>query len=190
MQVDEAGRGSLAGPVVVTAISVHKDAPLISKAGDSKSLSEKVREEIFEEIINDKNGYYLHRTEIVAESVIDEMNIQKATLHGMQLSTNSLCLSLNELGEEAYALIDGNVGPTKLRCASRTLVHGDTFCYPIALASILAKVTRDHLMVKADMDYPVYGFAKHKGYVGVDDFDSIFKLRITIDFPPTFLVRH
>ena len=150
---DEAGRGPLAGPVVVTSLIVKPNAALIKNAMDSKKLSERVREEIYGEIMSDSNreNYIVH-TEIIDHDVIDKLNILQATLLGMQTSVNKVCEGLEKSG--CYALIDGNKLPSNVMCSSRAIVRGDALVYPIALASIVSKVTRDRIMTDMDALYP------------------------------------
>ncbi len=151
--VDEAGRGPLAGPVVVAAVVLNPDCP-INGLDDSKKLSEKRREELFAIILERAQAFTI--VEIgIAE--IDRINILQATLLGMKQAVEQL------LPPPTLALIDGNQAP-KLNCAVRTIVKGDSLEPAISAASILAKVTRDRLMKKLHCDYPDYGFDRHKGY--------------------------
>ena len=159
--VDEAGRGPLAGPVVVASVVALKPS-VIQRTADSKKLNAKVREEIFLEISANPQDYLVD-IEVVNHNVIDEINILEATLQGMRTSINRL-VSTNSLDEhKCYALVDGNKTPTHGHVSIRAVVRGDALIYPIALASVVAKVTRDELMVQFDREYPGYGFAKHKG---------------------------
>ncbi len=151
--VDEAGRGPLAGPVVVAAVVLNPDRP-ISGLDDSKKLSEKHREKLFAIIMERAQAFAI--VEIgIAE--IDQINILQATLLGMKQAVEKLH------PPPTLALIDGNQAP-KLDCEVRTIVKGDSLEPAISAASILAKVTRDRLMKKLHCDYPDYGFDRHKGY--------------------------
>ena len=161
--IDEAGRGPLAGPVVVASVIVSKDAALLCEVADSKVLSQATREEIFNEVVVRRKSDFIVDVEIVSHSIIDEVNILQATLSGMETSANRLCQSFNQ--SKCFAVIDGNKTPSKLTMSSRPLVKADALVYSVALASIIAKVTRDRIMVQYDEIYPGYGFAKHKGDV-------------------------
>ena len=155
--VDEAGRGPLAGPVVVAAVVLNPDRP-IDGLDDSKKLNEKRREELFPLIIERSLAWSVVAIE---PAEIDRINILQATLLGMQQAVEQL------LPLPSLALIDGNRAP-QLDCVVRTIVQGDSLEPAISAASILAKVTRDRLMKKLHFDYPEYGFDRHKGYPTAD----------------------
>ena len=155
--VDEAGRGPLAGPVVVAAVVLNPDRP-IDGLDDSKKLNEKRREELFPLITERSLAWSVVAIE---PAVIDRINILQATLLGMQQAVGQL------LPPPSLALIDGNQAP-QLDCTVRTIVQGDSLEPAISAASILAKVTRDRLMKKLHIDYPDYGFDRHKGYPTAD----------------------
>lgn len=155
--VDEAGRGPLAGPVVVAAVVLNPDQPF-DGLDDSKRLSEKRREALFPLIMERALAWTVVEIE-VAE--IDRINILQATLLGMKKAVEQL------LPPPSLALIDGNRAPA-LKCAVRTIVGGDSLEPAISAASILAKVTRDRLMKKLHIVYPDYGFDRHKGYPTAD----------------------
>jgi ribonuclease HII len=155
--VDEAGRGPLAGPVVVAAVVLDPDRP-IDGLDDSKKLNEKRREELFALITERSLAWTV--VEIEAAE-IDRINILQATLLGMKQAVEKL------LPSPSLALIDGNRAPD-LKCTVRTIVKGDSLEPAISAASILAKVTRDRLMKKLHGDYPDYGFDRHKGYPTAD----------------------
>lgn len=150
---DEAGRGPLAGPVVVASVIMPLDN-IILGVDDSKKLTEKKREELYDQIINKALSY---KIEVVGEKIIDAINILNATKMGMENAINELSLKPD------IALIDAVKG-LNLVCESLPIIHGDALSYSIACASILAKVYRDRLMVELDKQYPEYNFAKHKGY--------------------------
>ena len=162
--VDEAGRGPIAGPVVAAALVCLPTHTNLLAAADSKVLSEKRREEIYSLVQNDPTILYAHS--VISESVIDEINILQATMMAMHESVETLLTQstemLNHL-DACYALVDGNKSP-KFRIKNKPVVRGDALVYPIALASIVAKVERDALMRELDRLHPEYGFAKHKGY--------------------------
>lgn len=152
--VDEAGRGPLAGPVVVAAVILDPARP-IAGLDDSKRLSEKRREALFPLI---RERALAHCVVAVEAAEIDRLNIFQATMAGMSRALRGLAI------EPTMALIDGNKLPKDLPCAGRAIVGGDALEPAISAASILAKVTRDHLMVAMDATWPGYGFAIHKGY--------------------------
>ena len=152
--VDEAGRGPLAGPVVVAAVILDLKKR-IHGLNDSKKLSEKRREELYEIIISDAICW---EVKIVSPEVIDEINILQATLLGMEGAVLALKVKPD------ICLIDGNKIPKKLFGFSKAIVKGDAKIASIAAASILAKVTRDRLMHKLHEKFPQYNFKKNKGY--------------------------
>lgn len=153
--VDEAGRGPLAGPVCVACVIMPLDEDkIIEGINDSKKLTEKKREELFDKILNTAIAYNIH---FVDEKVIDDINILNATKKGMSFCINNLSHTPDIVLVDAVKGLDTNV-----ECVS--IIKGDTKSYSIAAASILAKVSRDRLMLEYDKMYPEYGFAKHKGY--------------------------
>ncbi|NLW18407.1 MAG: ribonuclease HII [Candidatus Cloacimonetes bacterium] len=152
--VDEAGRGALAGPVVIAAVKLDLASP-IEGINDSKKLSPAKREHIFEEIISRAISW--HIVEIDNEW-IDAHNILQATLKGMREAAQKLA------NPGDHCLIDGNQIPHGMPCPATALIGGDSLSANIAAASILAKVHRDRLMIKLDETLPQYGFARHKGY--------------------------
>lgn len=151
--IDEAGRGPLAGPVSIGACILPPDC-FIEKLNDSKKLSEKQREILYDKIIECAIAW---KVIFVSEEDIDQKNIYQATVDGMYQSVAELNVSPDAV------LIDAVPLP-KLTQPSHSLIKGDQKSASIAAASILAKVTRDRLMEKYDRIYPQYGFAKHKGY--------------------------
>jgi ribonuclease HII len=151
--VDEAGRGPWAGPVVAAAV-ILDNSRLLRGIDDSKKLTEMRREALYDLIIESALSFAIHSVE-AAE--IDQINILNATHLAMSKAVEGL------QRPPRLALIDGNRAP-KLLCETRTLVKGDSLSLTIAAASILAKVTRDRLMLKAASQYPHYGFERHKGY--------------------------
>ena len=166
--VDEVGRGPLAGAVVAAAVILDPLHP-IEGLLDSKKLTEKKREFLFDEIINNAKAWALGRAEV---EEIDEINILQASLLAMQRAVTGLDIT------PEVALIDGNRCPT-LNCQSEAVVKGDGKVAEIAAASIIAKVTRDRELVKLDAEYPGYGLAKHKGYPTKDHMLAIQNLGVT-----------
>ncbi|GLQ97142.1 ribonuclease HII [Dyella mobilis] len=152
--VDEAGRGPLAGPVVVAAVVLDPLKP-IDGLNDSKKLSEARREKLYPLIIE---RALAHCVVIVEPEEIDRLNIFQATMAGMSRAVAGLTPAASE------ALIDGNKLPKDLPCPGRAIVGGDALEPAISAASILAKVSRDRLMVAMEAQHPGYGFAIHKGY--------------------------
>ncbi|MCI5729810.1 MAG: ribonuclease HII [Clostridia bacterium] len=151
--VDEAGRGPLAGPVCAAAVILPAGL-VIEGVNDSKKLSEKKREELFPVICEKALAYGIGWAD---EREIDEINILQATYRAMKRAVESLPLTAD------YALIDGNRMPP-LDIPGTTIVKGDALSMSIAAASILAKVSRDRVMVQFSREYPQYGFEQHKGY--------------------------
>lgn len=151
--VDEAGRGPLAGPVVVAAVILPAGHDLIS-LDDSKRLTALKRELLFPQIQSRAVAY---RVEFVDVDEIDELNILQATLLGMQRAVEGL------FPAPSLAMIDGNRAP-ELTCQVETIIGGDGLVAAISAASILAKVSRDRHMLKLHQQYPDYGFDRHKGY--------------------------
>ncbi|MBO5359014.1 MAG: ribonuclease HII [Clostridia bacterium] len=152
--VDEAGRGPLAGPVCAAAVILPEDLE-IPGLNDSKKLSEKKREQLYD-VITEKALAYCVAYGTLEE--IEEKNILKATFLAMNRA-------IEGLGQKAdFALIDGNKIPAGIKVPAAAIVKGDAKSMSIAAASILAKVSRDRLLMEYDQKYPEYQFAKHKGY--------------------------
>ena len=152
--IDEAGRGPLAGPVVVGAVILPEDS-FIEGVNDSKKVSEKKREKIYEQIIAEAISYGVG---IVDQKTIDEINILNATKLGVKLAIEQMKVKPDLILVDALNNIDTN------GIAYKSVIKGDAKHYSIAAASIIAKVTRDRIMMQWDEIYPAYGFAKHKGY--------------------------
>ena len=152
--VDEAGRGPLCGPVCCAAVILNPDDP-IAGVNDSKKLTEKRREALFEQITARALAY---KIVFITPQEIDERNILWATMDGMAQAV----AWLNPAPD--YALIDGNRCPPGLSIPAEAVVKGDAASASIAAASILAKVSRDRYMLELDKQYPQYQLAKHKGY--------------------------
>ena len=152
--VDEAGRGPLAGPVVVAAVILDPQRPLTGLA-DSKVLTEAQREALAPQIRAQALAWAVIAVEV---EEIERLNILGATLVGMSRALAALSIL------PSLALIDGNRLPKALPCPARAIVGGDASEAAISAASILAKTARDQLMRELDEIHPVYGFARHKGY--------------------------
>jgi ribonuclease HII len=154
--VDEAGRGPCAGPLVIAAV-ILKDpfAEELSKVRDSKELSEKVREELFDVVIEQALSYSI--IDISVEE-IDKFGLHKSNLEGMRRAINSLDIAPDYVLTDGYP-IEG------LAIPNLAVWKGDQVAISISAASILAKVYRDRVMIKLDAQYPGYGLAKHKGYI-------------------------
>jgi len=159
--VDEAGRGPLAGDVYAAAVLLPHGV-IIDGLDDSKKLSEKTRERLFDEITDVATAYAIS---IAAVAEIAEHNILGATFLAMNRAIRDVVAQLakNEVTDGFLALIDGNT-TRGIVFPSRCVIGGDEKCASIAAASILAKVSRDRYMRQMDAIYPQYGFAKHKGY--------------------------
>lgn len=152
--VDEAGRGPLAGPVVAAAVILPEGCE-IEGINDSKKLSEKKRDMLFDEIREKALAYAISFAD---EKEIDEVNILNATFNAMRRAVASLSVKPD------IVLVDGNADPGIDGIECRTVVKGDAKSASIAAASILAKVTRDRYMCELSEKYPQYQFSKHKGY--------------------------
>jgi len=152
--IDEAGRGPLAGPVVVASVIMPKDS-MIEGINDSKKISEKKREKLYDEIIQNAISWSVS---IIDQKQIDEENILNATKNGLTRCIESLETKPNVIIVDALEKINTCGIPYE------SIIKGDAKCYSIAAASIIAKVTRDRIMRQWDEVYPQYGFAKHKGY--------------------------
>ena len=152
--IDEAGRGPLAGPVVVASVIMPRDSK-IEYINDSKKVSEKRREELYDIIKKEAIAYSIG---IIDEKEIDEINILNATKKGLTESLKGLNIKPDLILVDALNKID------TLRIPYQSIIKGDAKCYSISAASILAKVTRDRIMREYDKKYPEYGFEKHKGY--------------------------
>jgi ribonuclease HII len=162
--IDEAGRGPWAGPVVAAAVILDANR-IPSGLNDSKKLTEARRELLFGEIVASS----LVGVGIGDEARIDRDNILATTLWAMGEAVGQLTL------QPDYALVDGNRSP-QLPCKTQTIIEGDGRSLSIAAASIIAKVTRDRLMMALDVQYPAYGFARHKGYGTVLHHAALLKL--------------
>ena len=160
--VDEAGRGPLCGPVVAAACILPLDLE-IEGLNDSKKLTEKKREKLFDEIMEKAVACSVAQASV---EEINELNILEATLLAMRRAIEGLSQ------QPDFALIDGNVD-RDFSLPARAVVHGDALSPSIAAASILAKVTRDRMCIDLDAEYPMYGIAKNKGYGSKQHMDAL-----------------
>ena len=152
--IDEAGRGPLAGPVVVASVIMPADS-MIEGVNDSKKVSEKKRKKLYDQILEEAISYGVG---IVGQDEIDEINILNATKKGLTMSLKELTVKPDLIIVDALTHIDTMGIPYE------SIIKGDAKCYSISAASIIAKVTRDRIMREWDKVYPEYGFEKHKGY--------------------------
>ena len=175
--VDEAGRGPLAGPVCAAAVILNEE---IEGLNDSKKLSEKKREALFDEIKEKALSYSIAFASV---EEIEEHNILNATYLAMNRAIDGLNIKAD------FALIDGNRVPAGISVPCETVVKGDAKSCSIAAASILAKVTRDRLMLEEDKKYPEYNFKKHMGYGTKEHTDAILKHGMSPIHRPSFLKK-
>lgn len=166
--VDEAGRGPLAGPVFAAAVILNP-AYKIDGLNDSKLLTEKIREKLFDEITRRAISVGIGSASV---SEIDEMNILQATLLAMRRAVLQLTIVPHEIW------VDGNQDP-KYPYPTKLIVRGDALISAISAASIIAKVTRDHLMRQLDGQFPGYGLAQHKGYGTKQHMQALQTLGVT-----------
>lgn len=152
--IDEAGRGPLAGPVVAAAVILPKDC-LIEGVNDSKKISEKKREKLYDDIVENALAWGVG---IIDNNVIDEINILNATRKAMHTAIEELKIKPDYILIDAEKRVDTNGIPYL------PIIKGDALSISIAAASIIAKVTRDRIMREYDNIFPMYGFEKHKGY--------------------------
>ena len=152
--IDEAGRGPLAGPVVIAGVIMPQDS-MIEGVNDSKKISEKKREKLYDAILQEAISYAVA---IIGQDVIDEINILNATKQGVTMVIEEMEIKPDLILVDALTHIDTKGIPYD------SIIKGDAKCYNIAAASIIAKVTRDRIMRQWDEIYPQYGFINHKGY--------------------------
>ncbi len=176
--VDEAGRGPLAGPVYAAAVILPQGL-VIEGLNDSKKLSEKKRELLYDKVIENAVAWSVG---IATEQEIDEVNILQATYLAMRRAVEGLEVKAD------YALIDGNRMPP-LSTDGETVIKGDSLSMSIAAASIIAKVSRDRFMLEIDEKYPEYQFSKHKGYGTALHYEMIEKYGISPVHRRSFLKK-
>ena len=152
--IDEAGRGPLAGPVVVAGVIMPEDS-MIEGVNDSKKVSEKKREKLYDLILEEAISYSVA---IIGQDIIDDINILNATKQGVTQVVEGLDIKPDLIIVDALTHINTRGIPYE------SIIKGDAKCYNIAAASIIAKVTRDRIMRQWDEIYPQYGFIAHKGY--------------------------
>jgi ribonuclease HII len=165
--VDEAGRGPLAGPVVVAAVVFDPLRPRINGLNDSKQLCAERREALYERIVERALAWHVV---FIDAAEIDRINILQATLRGMRLALEGVAHAAQ------LARIDGNCLPRDLPCPAETIIGGDASERTIMAASILAKVARDRHMLALHQRWPGYGFDEHKGYATPGHRDALFRL--------------
>ncbi len=173
---DEAGRGPLCGPVVAAAVILPRGL-VIEGLDDSKKLSEKKRERLFDIIKENALAYAIAEA---SPEEIDEINILNASMLAMRRAIEALPLPAD------FALIDGNC-QRGFGIPTEAVVKGDSKSYSIAAASVLAKVTRDRQCIELDREYPEYKIAKHKGYPTKEHMDAVRKYGIAPIYRKTFL---
>lgn len=174
--VDEVGRGPLIGPVVAACCVLPHDF-VLEGLTDSKKLSEKKREKFYEYIINNCIAYGVG---IISPEVIDEVNIYEAT----KLAMKEAIYKVQEQVNLEYVLIDAM--PLELDIPTNSIIKGDAKSISIAAASVIAKVVRDRMMIELDKIYPMYGFAKHKGYPTKAHVEAINKYGLIDGYRKTY----
>ena len=175
--IDEAGRGPLAGPVVVAAVIMPQDS-MIEGVNDSKKVSEKKREKLYEEITESAIAWGVG---IIEPQEIDNINILNATKKGLTIALKGLTQKPDLI------LVDALTGIDTLGIPYQSIIKGDAKSYSIAAASIIAKVTRDRIIREWDQIYPQYGFEKHKGYGTQMHIEAIKEYGITPLHRKTFV---
>ena len=173
--VDEVGRGPLAGPVVAAAVILDPNKPILGLV-DSKKLSEKKREKLYDEIIEKALAFEISEASV---NEIDEINILHASMLAMKRAIEGLNI------KPEYVLIDGNRCPD-VSLPSEAVVKGDSRVECISAASIIAKVYRDRMMIQLDALYPGYGLAKHKGYPTKSHLSALKELGVNKLYRKTF----
>ena len=175
--VDEAGRGPWVGPVVAGAVvflTKNINQYLLSSLNDSKKLSAKKREQLYELILEEnQKGNLCYGIGEASAKEIDEINILQATFNAMRRAVANLSI------KPEVALIDGNQTPQPFECAVKTLIKGDSISLSVSAASIVAKVYRDKLMQNLAIIYPQYGFEKNAGYGTKEHIEALNKYGIT-----------
>ena len=167
--IDEAGRGPLAGPVVVASVILPENS-MIEGINDSKKVSESRREKLYDIILSEAISYGIG---IIYQEEIDEINILQATKKGLHEAVSNMEIKPNVI------LVDALTGIDTLGIPHKSIIKGDAKSYSIGAASIIAKVTRDRIMREWDKVYPEYGFAGHKGYGTAKHIEAIKKYGLT-----------
>lgn len=176
---DEAGRGPLCGPVCCAAVILPADF-ICDDINDSKKISEKKREKLFDLILENAVAYSI---QMVSPQEIDEINILQASLTGMKKAVLDLGVTPD------IVLIDGNKTPVGMPCETKAVVKGDANSMSIAAASILAKVSRDRFMAELDKQYPQYQLLKHKGYPTKQHYELIAEHGIQDFYRKSFFTK-
>lgn len=176
---DEAGRGPLCGPVCCAAVVLPADF-VCDDINDSKKISEKKREKLFDLIIENAVAYSI---QMVSPQEIDQINILQASLTGMKRAVLDLAITPD------IVLVDGNKTPADMPCRTRAVVKGDANSMSIAAASILAKVSRDRFMAELDKEYPQYQLLKHKGYPTKQHYELIAEHGIKDFYRKSFFTK-
>ena len=176
--MDEVGRGPLAGPVVVGCVVMPKE-PLIRYVNDSKKVTEKRREMLYDQILS---AAIEAKTAWIGPDVIDSINILEATKLAFRDAFRSMETPITDVMIDALTGLD-------IRAKQHPLIHGDALCYSIAAASILAKVERDRYMIEMDKEYPGYGFARNKGYGTKEHMDALKQFGMTPIHRRSFLKK-
>lgn len=181
--IDEAGRGPLAGPVAVGAVVMKPDS-MLEWVNDSKKVTERRREILYDRIIEDSLALSV---QLVPETKIDEINILEATKYGLNLAIKDI---INQLQKKPdIVIVDALREINTENIPYESIIKGDATCYSISCASILAKVTRDRLMRQWDEVYPQYGFAKNKGYGTKDHIEALKKYGPCMIHRKTFITH-
>ena len=181
--IDEAGRGPLAGPVAVGAVVMKPDS-MLEWVNDSKKVTERRREILYDRIIEDSLAWSV---QLVPETKIDEINILEATKYGLNLAIKDI---INQLQKKPdIVIVDALREINTENIPYESIIKGDATCYSISCASILAKVTRDRLMRQRDEVYPQYGFAKNKGYGTKDHIEALKKYGPCMIHRKTFITH-
>ena len=173
--VDEAGRGPLVGPVVAAAVILPKNY-VLEGLNDSKQLTEKKREYFYDVLQKEAISIGVG---IVSAKRIDEINILEASREAMYIALNNLDVTPKYILSDAMSLNDIDI-------PSRPIIHGDALSLSIAAASVIAKVTRDHIMYELDKKYPVYHYNKNKGYPTKEHLELLKKYGITNEYRMTY----
>ena len=188
--IDEAGRGPLAGPVVVACALMPKTS-MIEGVNDSKKISEKKREQLYEQITSEAISYGIG---IIDQKEIDEINILQATKKGLTTAIKDMEAKLAkkpelEITKPDAILVDALTKIDTDGIPYKSIIHGDAISYSIACASIIAKVTRDRMMEEYDKVFPEYGFASNKGYGSADHIAALKKYGETPIHRKTFITH-
>lgn len=180
--IDEAGRGPLCGPVSACSLVLPEDFD-ISMLNDSKKLSEKQREKIYNILVKEA----IFDVVLIDSKTIDEINILQATFLAMTQSYFNLLKKIDS--DNIITIVDGNKLPEKLKDKAKAVVKADTKYPSVMAASIIAKVTRDHYMLDLDKKYPYYDFKSHKGYGTKKHYDAIKQYGLIDEHRRTFLKK-